>query len=407
MFKYIAFLFIANISFSQTIDEGHELLWEISGNGLVKSSYLFGSFHTNDRRVFNLSDSTYYALNHVDAVALETDIFQMFEDWDVRESYVRVKYDKDGNPYTASNRATRTAYGDEDGMPQFLDAYFHQFCFNSGRDFYPLETVDSQLNFFDDYEAPSNGRLNLESLLITREDILDTYLRGDIYDIDEMLRLSLSSSEGLYESLIIDRNVGMVDRLDSILQESIATFCAVGAGHLAGKQGMISLLQAKGYTVRKVLATYNEAISLDKLEVRNQRTYLYENDTIGFQVDFPGKPSVILDDFWGEVDLKLIYRDFGQGNTYSVEVYPRDDDASLKDLANIYIASPSESPYRKVTLDNAGEAFEGLSDSYPEGLYWTRVIMAQDYFLVLKAYGGNKFMNSNRAKGFFNKVWLN
>lgn len=407
MLKFIAFLLIANTSFAQTINEGHELLWEISGNGLTKNAYLFGSFHTNDRRVFNLTDSTYYALNHVDAVALETDVFKMFEDWDVRESRVRVKYDKNGNPYTASNRATITSYGDEDGMPQFLDAYFHQYCFNSGKGFFPLETVDSQLNFFDDYEAPSGRILNFESLLITREDILDTYLRGDIYDIDELLRLSLSSPEGLYESLIIDRNMGMVNKLDSILQEDVSTFCAVGAGHLAGKKGMISLLQSKGYSVRKVMATYSEEVSLDKLEVRNQRTYLYENDSIGFQVDFPGKPSAVLDDSWGEVDFKLIYRDFGQGNTYSVEVYSRDDDASLIDLADIYIASPSESPYKKITLDNAGEAYEGLSDSYPEGLYWTRVVMAQDHFLVLKAYGGNKFMNSNRAKDFFNKVWLN
>ncbi|MFT5778550.1 MAG: hypothetical protein ACI837_001506, partial [Crocinitomicaceae bacterium] len=53
-----------------------------------------------------------------------------------------------------------------------------------------------------------------------------------------------------------------------------------------------------------------------------------------------------------------------------------------------------------------GEAYEGLSDSYPEGLYWTRVVMAQDYFLILKAYGGNKFMNSARAQRFFDKVWL-
>lgn len=407
MFKYVAFLFFANLSFSQIIDEGHQLLWEISGKGLTKSAYLFGSFHTNDRRVFNLTDSTYYALNSVDAVALETDIFQLFEDWDVRQSHVSVKYDKDGNPYTASSRATTTTYGDEDGMPQFLDAYFHQYCYNAGKEFYPLETVDSQLNFFDDYEVPSSGRFNYESLLITREDILNTYLRGDIYDIDEILRLSLSLSEGLYKSLIVDRNFGMVDRLDSILQEDISIFCAVGAGHLAGKKGMVNLLQAKGYKVRKVLATYNDEVSLDKLEVRNQRTYLYENDTIGFHVDFPGKPAVVLDDFWGEVDFKLIYRDFGQGNTYSVEVYSRDDDASLLDLAEIYIASPSESPYRKIRLDNDGEAYEGLSDSYPEGLYWTRVIMAQDHFLVLKAYGGNKFMNSNRAKRFFNKVWLN
>jgi len=35
-----------------------------------------------------------------------------------------------------------------------------------------------------------------------------------------------------------------------------------------------------------------------------------------------------------------------------------------------------------------------------------RVVMSEDYFGIIKAYGGNKFMNSNRAERFFNKVWL-
>lgn len=407
MLKYITFLFIPFLGSTQIIDNGHELLWEISGNGLSKKTYLFGSFHTNDRRVFNLSDSTYYALNHVDAITLETDIFELFDELDVREGFIRIKYDKDGNPYTASKRASSTVYGDEDGMPQFLDAYFHQYCYNAGKEFYQLETIDSQLNFFENFEIPSQNEMRMESLFVTREDILETYLRGDIYDIDEMLRLSLSLSEGLYESLIIDRNHGMVKKLDSLLQNGKAIFCAVGAGHLAGQEGMINLLQKEGYKVRKVLATYSDEISLDQLEVKNQQSYLYENDTIGFQVAFPGKPAEVNNDLWREVNFKLIYRDFGQGNTYSVEVYDRNDDASLLDLADVFIASPSESPYRKIKLDNDGEAYEGLSDSYPEGLFWTRIVMAQDHFLVLKAYGGNKFMNSNRAQRFFNKVWLN
>jgi uncharacterized protein YbaP (TraB family) len=406
MLKCIVFLLISHSGFSQTIDEGHQLLWEISGNGLTEKSYLFGSFHTNDRRVFNLTDSTYHALNNVEAIALETNVFSLFEDWDTREGTVSVKYDKNGNPYTASNRSTTTLYGDEDGMPQFLDAYFQQYCHNSGKEFYPLETVDSQLNLFDDLQTPSRSQLRIEALLLSRDDIMNTYLQGDIYNIDEMLRMSLSLSEGMYKSLIIDRNFGMAEKLDSIFQEDISTFCAVGAGHLAGGSGLINLLQSKGYSVRKVMATYSDEVSLDKLEVKNERSYLYENDTIGFQVKFPGKPAVITEDIWDEVTFKLIYRDFGQGNTYSVEVYERDDDASLDDLAEIYIASPPDSPYKKVILDNKGEAYEGLSDSYPEGLYWTRVVMAQDYFLILKAYGGNKFMNSARAQRFFDKVWL-
>src|SRR3954468_1649078 len=47
------------------------LFWEISGNGLSKPSYLFGTMHVSNKMVFHLSDSFYNAIKNTDAVALE------------------------------------------------------------------------------------------------------------------------------------------------------------------------------------------------------------------------------------------------------------------------------------------------------------------------------------------------
>src|ERR1700710_2527533 len=47
------------------------LFWEITGNGLKKPSYLFGTMHVSSKMVFHLSDSFYYAMRNTDAVALE------------------------------------------------------------------------------------------------------------------------------------------------------------------------------------------------------------------------------------------------------------------------------------------------------------------------------------------------
>lgn len=35
------------------------LLWEITGNGMAKPSYLFGTMHVSSKLVFHLSDSFY------------------------------------------------------------------------------------------------------------------------------------------------------------------------------------------------------------------------------------------------------------------------------------------------------------------------------------------------------------
>ena len=38
------------------------LLWEITGNGLKKPSYLFGTMHVSSKMVFHLSDSFYFGI---------------------------------------------------------------------------------------------------------------------------------------------------------------------------------------------------------------------------------------------------------------------------------------------------------------------------------------------------------
>ncbi|HLG38306.1 MAG TPA: TraB/GumN family protein, partial [Chitinophagaceae bacterium] len=48
------------------------LLWEISGKGLKKPSYLFGTMHVSSKLAFQLADSFYLGIRNADVVALET-----------------------------------------------------------------------------------------------------------------------------------------------------------------------------------------------------------------------------------------------------------------------------------------------------------------------------------------------
>ncbi len=48
------------------------LLWEITGNGLKKPSYLFGTMHVSSKMAFHLADSFYLGIRNADVVALET-----------------------------------------------------------------------------------------------------------------------------------------------------------------------------------------------------------------------------------------------------------------------------------------------------------------------------------------------
>ena len=71
----VFFLSFASPGFAQRhIEKKYPaLLWEITGNGLKKPSYLFGTMHVSSKLVFHLSDSFYLDIKNADVVALELD----------------------------------------------------------------------------------------------------------------------------------------------------------------------------------------------------------------------------------------------------------------------------------------------------------------------------------------------
>ena len=403
--KPIVVLFLSYCFFGQSQNSDNQLLWEISGNGLKVKSYLFGSFHTNDKRVFNLGDSTYKALNSCSGIVLETDISSLFIELDTRNNDVKFLYDQNGNPYTSSKDPTFTLYGNEDGMPQFLDAHLQQFAYLNNKTFYPLESVEDQINLLKSDSEYMPSYAEVESQIISQEKILALYLKGDIYGLDKLMRISLGVYKNLYQRLIIDRNKIMTKGIDTLIQKE-KLFIAVGAGHLAGDEGIINLLRKKGYQVRMMQHQESTSASPNRMEFYRSKTYKYSDDANGLVVQFPGKP-LVFDKMNGDpiATHKMIYREMGQGNTYHIEMILKDA-LTLEGVAYDYIQSPRTTKIKFTTTESEVNYAEGLSDSYPEGLAWVRVIEGSNYFAIAKAYGGNKFMNSKRAQKFFNSIWL-
>jgi uncharacterized protein YbaP (TraB family) len=399
----LVFYFVGFISNAQIIDANKELLWEISFNGKGPKSYLFGTIHSNDKRVFSLSDSVYVALNNVKTVALETNIFELFESLDTRRSIPNTLFDKNGRPYTGSNDASTTFYGDENGMPQFLDAYFEEYCLNAGKDFFALESIKDQIELTSDFPVSQKQMINSAFMSFAQEKLIELYSKGDLDALDRFIRANLSVDKTVYDKLIVKRNYKMASRLDSLMKEKVSLFCAVGAGHLAGSDGLIRLLRSKGYRLRPVLWTISEYPFEAKSAVKSQKEFIYVHEPSGLVAKFPGKPFEKLNE---DKSITLKYRDLGQGNTYQIDILPIDNNLTFEEVAAIYIASPLNSPYRKKILDDGTEIYEGLSDTYPEGINWVQIQFGINYFAVIKTYGGNKYMHSNRPQNFFNQVWF-
>jgi uncharacterized protein YbaP (TraB family) len=403
LYSLISFCLICINVNSQIIEPEKELLWEISSSTKGPKSYLFGTIHSNDKRVFTFSDSVYIALNNSETIVLETDIFGLFENLDTRQGIPSALYDKNGKPYTATDEASSTYYGNENGMPQFLDAYFEQYCWNSKKQFFPLESISDQLELVSDFPAIKRGGINSGLIDFAQEKLMDLYLKGDIDALNRFVEANLSVSETAYANLIVKRNYKITSKLDSLLKTKKSLFCAVGAGHLAGSDGLIRMLRSKGYRLRPIIWTISELPVKAKSEVKSKNEFVYQHEKSGLIAKFPGKPFEKINE---DNSVTLKYRDLGQGNTYQIDIQPMDSTLSLEEIASIYIASPPDSPYKRIIMDDGTEIYEGLSDTYPEGLNWIRVQFGLNYFAVIKAYGGNKFIHSNRPKNFFNKVWF-
>jgi uncharacterized protein YbaP (TraB family) len=392
------------VAFGQSYFADRELLWEISGNGLKQKSYLFGSLHSNDKRLFQLADSVYTAMIHTDKLILETDVFGLFNELDTRTNLPTTRYDKIGNPYTAETEPSTTFYGDEDGMPQFLDAYFQQFCFNAAKEFIPLESVKEQYDLLSDEFQLSDKQLIDNALnTFTHERLIDLYLKGDLIAIDKFMKANMSIHEGLYDEVITKRNIRMSQKLDSVLRSKTNFFCAVGAGHLGGSSGIINLLRSKGYKVRMVTWYHSEKASKDELNVRSFKEYIFHDEKSGLVAKLAGKPINILEPDGIE---RIVYRELGQGNTYEISIIPIDTNITPEEIAATYIATPPNTSIRKLLLDDGRIVFEGLSNTYPEGLNYVQIQFSPNYFAVIKTYGGNKYMHSNRPNQFFLRVWF-
>ncbi len=402
-FLFILFFYQISNTTAQFVNAEKQLLWEISGNKQKEKSYLFGTLHSNDKRVFDLADSVYFALDKSNLIILEADVFELFKEVDSRNDLPNTLFDKDGRAYTATETATKTSYGDENGMPQFIDAYFEAYCLNAGKKFLALEKVTDQLQLGSELVFSKRPLINTTLNNFSNEKLIELYLKGDISAIERFIHTNLAGDPEQFDALITSRNKEMVHKLDSILKMQSSFFCAIGAGHFAGSDGIVNLLRKKGYRLRPVLWSISERKTTAKKTVQTFRNYIYQDSVSGLIANFAGKP---FEEKNKDGSIQLIYREYGQGNTYSIDLLPNDSTLSFEQIASIYIASPQNMETNKIILDDGTIIYEGLSDTYPEGLNWVRILFSEKYFAVIKTYGGNKFLHSNRPKKFFDNVWF-
>ena len=279
-----AFLCLSLAIYSQ---DRNSLLWEISGNGLEKSSYLYGTMHVSKKIAFRLDDVFFQALDQSDIVALESDP----DTW--LENEIHNGSNSYGFGYGFESKGFyREAFVLEPPEIQELSAYLafddrlinnilyrtNEFTQNFEEDTY-LDMFIYQagakygkpITALEDLEESSTlvARASMNAMKQKPDEWLQkkmqnhdlNYLMQDAYrerNIDLLDSIDRAMYTDYYrQNMLYIRNENMSRTLDSIMHLG-KVFAGIGAAHLPGNHGVIQLLKNKGYTVKPLVSKASE-----------------------------------------------------------------------------------------------------------------------------------------------------
>lgn len=274
---------ITGLSFSQELEKS--LLWKISGNGLKYDSYLFGTIHVSCDA--SLDDSTIKALKTTEQLFLEIDMNKPIEMEMMK--YITMKNENKISKLLNSedfnlvdeflNKKMKMSLKFFDSYKPFMIATMLYPSIlecsiqniereliiinknnNNNKEVFGLETIKEQMEIFDQipYEIQAEELVKMvkSDLKKDKEEIKKMIAIYKNKDIDAMQQI-MDESENKITSenkkiLIYDRNNKWIPTIIKIINEK-PTFIAVGAGHLAGNEGIIKLLRRNGYRVEAVI----------------------------------------------------------------------------------------------------------------------------------------------------------
>jgi uncharacterized protein YbaP (TraB family) len=90
-----------------------------------------------------------------------------------------------------------------------------------------------------------------ESMRTAVGTIVKAWASGDMKTLDATLLGEMREYPEVYRRVIVDRNHAWLPKIESFLAKSENYLVIVGAGHLAGRDGLLEMLKAKGYSVEQ------------------------------------------------------------------------------------------------------------------------------------------------------------
>ncbi|MEJ7736571.1 MAG: TraB/GumN family protein [Chitinophagaceae bacterium] len=259
------------------------LLWEISGKGLQKASYLFGTMHLLCAEDTKLSDNLKNIIKEAKLIYFEIDLDNLVEMMGALK-YVRMNDNKKLSDILSEEEFKKVSnYFEknptilplnimESFKPYFISSLISEqkmTCENKGgmeqaimgeakqfrKEIKGLETVQFQASVFDSipYQQQAKELVKYIDSMGTNtqviEELVSVYKQQNLEKIEELTNKEEGGVAEFIDLLLYNRNADWVNKMQGIMQSDGVLF-AVGAAHLPGEKGVINLLRQKGFTVK-------------------------------------------------------------------------------------------------------------------------------------------------------------
>ncbi len=272
---------------AQQNNTANALLWKVTGNGLKKPSYLFGTYHFFSNGFVDTMQAVTNAYAASDAVVgelvidsniqtpmmeasmlkgttlqkeLPDTLYTKASNWFKEEAGFDIAQLNKVSPFAVMSFAmaiTQQKYFPNKKGEVQLDTYFQQAAKKDGKKVMGLETIQMQIKAIFG-QMTIQRQAELLSELFNEKDglkrmigIMNTaYTSQNLYELQQLMYGNSYKPEEL-KALLDDRNNYWMQQLPELMKEQ-SLFVAVGALHLVGKTGLVNQLKEKGYTITPV-----------------------------------------------------------------------------------------------------------------------------------------------------------
>ncbi len=433
MFRYLLLLLFLPLTVSSQETE-KTLLWRISGKGLERPSYLYGTMHLKDKRIFHFGDSMYAAIAHTEGLALELDMNEMVGYYinkyvdqtvfkkkikDVLDNDDNVKYKerlekkfgKDYDEITTKDIIDEKnkwldEYSKKGEMTTFIDAYLCDLAAKQGKWTGGIEDIEDQVSLVDEsdiQDALATNNDKSDVLNESAEQMIGYYVNEDLPAINNMF----NGHKVLKYRLLTKRNIKMARRMDSLMAFR-TMFFAVGAAHLPGDSGVINMLRARGFTVDPVFSKskiYSKDYKFKEVPALWSEV---TDDQHLYTVSMPGIPASLK--LFGLVELKFMIRLSNLSGFCTMAAITPDDSLSaeehFKNVAKKMIGKEKIREPQKIWKEGVqGFEYRDFRDKY---YYRINLFRKGNANYVVWFFGNEESdLTSPEAERFFNSLKLN